>query len=76
MLHLCGFDDKTAAGYRAMHAKEDQILIELGIEAVFHRPARRRKKRPIERDSQTRGEKKPRSKAGRSTAQSNRDGVV
>jgi probable rRNA maturation factor len=35
MLHLCGFDDRTAAGYRRMHAKEDQVLTRLGIGPVF-----------------------------------------
>jgi probable rRNA maturation factor len=41
MLHLGGWDDRTVAGYRAMHEKEDQILIQLGIGPVF-RPAKRR----------------------------------
>lgn len=35
MLHLSGFDDRTAAGYRAMHRKEDQILLRLGVGSVF-----------------------------------------
>ena len=35
MLHLSGFDDRTAAGYRAMHRKEDQILMRLGVGPVF-----------------------------------------
>ena len=35
MLHLSGFDDRTAAGYRNMHRKEDQILTKLGIGPVF-----------------------------------------
>jgi probable rRNA maturation factor len=35
MLHLSGFDDRTVAGYQAMHRKEDQILTRLGIGPVF-----------------------------------------
>jgi len=35
MLHLCGFDDQTKAGFREMHAREDQILTRLGLGAVF-----------------------------------------
>ena len=35
MLHLSGFDDRTAAGYQAMHRKEDQILMRLGVGPVF-----------------------------------------
>jgi probable rRNA maturation factor len=37
MLHLCGFDDRTAAAYRAMHREEDRILERLGIGRVFDR---------------------------------------
>jgi probable rRNA maturation factor len=36
LLHLTGFDDRTEAGYQAMHEKEDQILTQLGIGPVFH----------------------------------------
>jgi len=35
LLHLSGFDDRTAAGYRKMHRMEDRILTRLGIGAVF-----------------------------------------
>ncbi len=35
MLHLSGFDDKTAKAYRRMHRKEDEILIALGLGPVF-----------------------------------------
>jgi len=35
MLHLCGFDDRTAAGYQGMHRIEDQILKRLGVGPVF-----------------------------------------
>ncbi len=34
-LHLAGFDDKTASGFRRMHRKEDQILTALGLGSVF-----------------------------------------
>jgi probable rRNA maturation factor len=37
MLHLCGYDDTTAAAYKRMHAMEDRILTELGIGPVFAR---------------------------------------
>jgi probable rRNA maturation factor len=35
MLHLCGYDDRTAAGFRRMHAMEDRILTRLGVGPVF-----------------------------------------
>jgi probable rRNA maturation factor len=35
MLHLCGFDDRTAAGFKQMHRTEDQILTRLGVGPVF-----------------------------------------
>jgi probable rRNA maturation factor len=35
MLHLCGFDDRTAAGFQEMHRTEDQILKRLGVGPVF-----------------------------------------
>ncbi len=35
ILHLAGYDDRTAAGFRRMHAREDQILSELGLGSVF-----------------------------------------
>ena len=35
MLHLIGFDDRTEAGYRKMHEKEDEVLTELGAGPVF-----------------------------------------
>jgi ssRNA-specific RNase YbeY (16S rRNA maturation enzyme) len=36
MLHLRGFDDRTAIGYRKMHAMEDRVLERLGIGPIFH----------------------------------------
>lgn len=38
MLHLVGFDDRTAAGFREMHRREDDILRRLGIGPVFAPP--------------------------------------
>jgi probable rRNA maturation factor len=35
MLHLCGFDDRTERGFARMHRKEDRILQQLGVGAVF-----------------------------------------
>jgi rRNA maturation RNase YbeY len=37
MLHLLGYDDRTAADFRAMHALEDEILNEIGVGPVFAR---------------------------------------
>ena len=48
MLHLCGFDDRTAAGFKRMHGTEDRILTRLGVGPVFApagKPARRRRRR-------------------------------
>jgi probable rRNA maturation factor len=51
MLHLCGFDDRTEQAFLAMHAKEDQILTELGIGPIFrpNHPANRRRRAGVER---------------------------
>lgn len=35
VLHLLGYDDSTTAGARRMHAREDAILIDLGIGPVY-----------------------------------------
>lgn len=35
MLHLCGFDDRTDASFKRMHAMEDRILTQLGVGQVF-----------------------------------------
>jgi len=35
ILHLSGFDDKTAKAFQRMHRKEDEILIKLGLGSVF-----------------------------------------
>lgn len=37
LLHLCGFDDRDESSYRQMHAREDEILAELGVGPVFSR---------------------------------------
>ena len=44
MLHLAGFDDRTAAGFRQMHRREDDILTRLGVGPVFN-PRRTGKRR-------------------------------
>jgi probable rRNA maturation factor len=35
MLHLCGYDDRTDAAFKAMHRTEDHILTQLGVGPVF-----------------------------------------
>jgi probable rRNA maturation factor len=35
MLHLCGYDDLTDRDFAKMHKREDEILNQLGIGAVF-----------------------------------------
>ena len=35
LLHLAGYDDRTAAGFQEMHRTEDQILKRLGVGPVF-----------------------------------------
>jgi probable rRNA maturation factor len=35
LLHLCGYDDRTGADFRAMHRAEDHILTRLGVGPVF-----------------------------------------
>ena len=35
LLHLCGYDDLTPAGFRRMHRREDRILSALGVGPVF-----------------------------------------
>lgn len=35
VLHLAGYDDRTTAGFCRMHAREDHLLSELGLGAVF-----------------------------------------
>lgn len=37
LLHLAGYEDHTPAGFRRMHAREDQLLSELGLGPVFDR---------------------------------------
>jgi len=35
ILHLAGYDDGAPADYRRMHAREDELLTELGLGPVF-----------------------------------------
>ncbi len=37
VLHLAGYDDKSPRGFTRMHAREDELLVELGIGRVFDR---------------------------------------
>ena len=37
ILHLAGYDDRTSAASRRMHAREDKLLTELGLGPVFQR---------------------------------------
>ncbi|MFH1745789.1 MAG: rRNA maturation RNase YbeY [Planctomycetota bacterium] len=37
ILHLAGYEDHTPAGFRRMHAREDQLLGELGLGPIFAR---------------------------------------
>jgi probable rRNA maturation factor len=39
MLHLLGYDDRTARGFRVMHRTEDELMNALGLGTVFARPA-------------------------------------
>jgi rRNA maturation RNase YbeY len=41
MLHLCGFDDRTPAEFKKMHAMEDKILSRIGVGATFKHSPRR-----------------------------------
>lgn len=38
VLHLTGHEDHSAHGFVRMHAREDEILSELGLGRVFARP--------------------------------------
>jgi probable rRNA maturation factor len=35
LLHLGGMDDRTPAGFQAMHRREDEVLTRLGVGPVF-----------------------------------------
>jgi probable rRNA maturation factor len=35
LLHLCGHDDRTPSAFHRMHAREDELLTELGVGPVF-----------------------------------------
>ena len=64
MLHLCGYDDRTDAAFRAMHRAEDRILTQIGVGPVFTaRPARARA-RTAPRQNRT---KRPMTAARRAT---------
>ena len=56
MLHLSGYDDTSKREFSRMHAKEDEILTDLGLGQVFatHVPVMARTKAPSKRRSSTR----------------------
>ena len=58
LLHLDGFDDRTARGFRDMHATEDRILTRLGVGPVFE-PAPAERGRPRRRATRRRRPKSP-----------------
>ncbi len=41
LLHVCGYDDRKTTDARRMHRREDEILVALGVGAVFERPLKR-----------------------------------
>ena len=41
VLHLDGHDDRTDSGYQRMHKKEDEVLTQLGVGAIFASAERR-----------------------------------
>jgi probable rRNA maturation factor len=41
ILHLAGYDDRTQSGFLRMHAREDELLAELGLGAVYRAGADR-----------------------------------
>jgi probable rRNA maturation factor len=43
LLHLSGFDDRTASAFAAMHAKEDEILTRLGVGPIFSAASSRKR---------------------------------
>jgi probable rRNA maturation factor len=40
ILHLTGYDDRSSSGSRRMHVREDKLLFELGLGAVYHAGAK------------------------------------
>jgi probable rRNA maturation factor len=53
LLHVQGYDDKSPAAARRMHAREDELLRAIGVGPVYSggravraRPARRKRARP------------------------------
>lgn len=45
LLHCCGFEDHSKAGFAKMHAEEDRILESIGVGATFAKPAPSTRKR-------------------------------
>jgi probable rRNA maturation factor len=62
MLHLAGFDDRTARAFARMHRMEDSLLSRLGVGPVFRPPANPPSDRPRSR-SRSRSRQQPRTRA-------------
>jgi len=53
-LHLCGYDDVTLSKAARMHRREDEILLELGLGAVYSQGERMRSSRTASARKRTR----------------------
>jgi probable rRNA maturation factor len=47
LLHVRGYDDTTAAEFKRMHAREDELLAQIGIGPVFEKLKTQNSKRKI-----------------------------
>jgi probable rRNA maturation factor len=47
LLHVQGYDDTTTAAFKRMHAREDELLAEIGIEPVYEKPKTQNSKRKM-----------------------------
>ena len=65
MLHLCGYDDRTDRDFATMHRREDEILNQLGVGAVFA---------PTAPPSHSRRRAAPSSRSRKSTRRPRRSG--
>jgi probable rRNA maturation factor len=53
-LHLCGYDDVTSSKAARMHRREDEILLELGLGAVYSQGEKMRSSRTTSARKRTR----------------------
>jgi len=56
LLHLCGYDDLTPREYQKMHAREDEILVKLGVGRVFLETGAAKKTRKTKRQTRNKGQ--------------------